>query len=265
MELARVNSLAEAEMRLGRDLVEDLLAGIDGESTLARARALGYDLERPHRVLIVEARRRTTDARLFHDAVQRGVARLLVGSLLLARDSKVYVLADADRPWERLRAVVADDLRGGSCRIGVGGWAARPDEIARSCREARFALRIQGITGAADGVTQFDELGIYRMLAGIEDPGDVERFVRGWLGALLDYDADRHSELVPTLSRYLESGGRYDATSSALGVHRSTLKYRLKRIGEISGHDLSDPDIHFNLHMATRAWHTLAALRGGSP
>jgi DNA-binding PucR family transcriptional regulator len=39
------------------------------------------------------------------------------------------------------------------------------------------------------------------------------------------------------------------------------LKYRLQRIGEISGHDLSDPDTSFNLQLAIRAWHTLAALR----
>jgi DNA-binding PucR family transcriptional regulator len=44
-------------------------------------------------------------------------------------------------------------------------------------------------------------------------------------------------------------------------VHRSTLKYRLQRIKEISGHDLGDPDTSFNLQLATRAWRTLAALR----
>ena len=50
-------------------------------------------------------------------------------------------------------------------------------------------------------------------------------------------------------------------SAKALSVHRSTLKYRLQRIGEISGHDLSDPDTSFNLQLAIRAWHTLAALR----
>ena len=41
----------------------------------------------------------------------------------------------------------------------------------------------------------------------------------------------------------------------------STLKYRLQRIREISGHDLSDPDTLFNLQLATRAWSTLLTLR----
>lgn len=50
----------------------------------------------------------------------------------------------------------------------------------------------------------------------------VERFVRRWLGALLDYDARKGSELTRTLSRYLECGGSYDATAQALALRRST-------------------------------------------
>jgi DNA-binding PucR family transcriptional regulator len=44
-------------------------------------------------------------------------------------------------------------------------------------------------------------------------------------------------------------------------VHRSTLKYRLQRIREISGHNLTDPDTNFNLQLATRAWRTLQTLQ----
>jgi DNA-binding PucR family transcriptional regulator len=45
-------------------------------------------------------------------------------------------------------------------------------------------------------------------------------------------------------------------------VHRSTLKYRLQRIRDLTGFDLSDPETQFNLQLATRAWVTLRALRG---
>jgi len=48
-------------------------------------------------------------------------------------------------------------------------------------------------------------------------------------------------------------------------VHRSTLKYRLRRIREVSGHDLGLPDVQFNLQVATRAWRTLRVLRETSP
>jgi DNA-binding PucR family transcriptional regulator len=99
----------------------------------------------------------------------------------------------------------------------------------------------------------------------VGEPGSVERFVREWLGDLLDYDAAKGSGLVDTLSRYLECGRSYEAATSALAIHRSTLKYRLRRIREISGHDLGDPDTYFNLQLASRAWSTLLALRSDRP
>ena len=106
------------------------------------------------------------------------------------------------------------------------------------------------------GVTAFDELGIYRLLAA-GDGAEAEHFVREWLGVLLDYDAANHTELVPTLWRYYECGGNYDHTAQALVIHRSTLRYRLRRIRQLTGHDLNAVDSRLNLHVATRAWRVM--------
>jgi len=48
-------------------------------------------------------------------------------------------------------------------------------------------------------------------------------------------------------------------------VHRSTVKYRLQRIREVSGLDLNDPNTRFNLQLATRAWQTRQALASSHP
>lgn len=92
----------------------------------------------------------------------------------------------------------------------------------------------------------------------------MERFVQQWLGTLMDYDASHGAQLVTTLTEYLECGGNYDATAKVLSVHRSTLKYRLRRIREVSGYDLGLPDTRFNLQLAARARRTMQALRGPS-
>lgn len=57
-----------------------------------------------------------------------------------------------------------------------------------------------------------------------------------------------------TLTRYFDHGGNYDETARALAVHRSTLRYRLQRIREVSGRRLDDVDSRFNLQVATRIW-----------
>lgn len=262
MELARLRSLAETELRVRRDLVEELLSGTDEESALGRAQALGYDLERRHRVVVVEGRGRSQDEEAFFHAVRRAARDEHIGPLLVARGGAVVVLSDADVDWERFRTAVLTELGGGRCRVGVGGWCQQPRDFPRSYREAQQALKMQRSARGADQVTCFDDLGVYRILCEVEDPAAIERFVRQWLGALLDYDARKHSELVDTLCRYLECGGSYDASAAALSVHRSTLKYLLQRIREISGHDLTDPGTNFNLQLATRAWQTLQSLRG---
>lgn len=74
---------------------------------------------------------------------------------------------------------------------------------------------------------------------------------------LLDYDVAKNSDLVVTLSEHLENGGNHKGSARALHIHRSTLRYRLTRIGEITGRDLHDVDVRFNLHVATRAWRFL--------
>lgn len=263
MELARVRSLAESELRLRRDLVDELLNGTDEDSGLARAMALGYDLQRPHRVVVIEGRGRTCDNDTFFQAVRRAARDEPAGTLLVARGAEVVLLADCEPDWEKLRRSVMHELGGGRARLGVGECCEQVGEFPRSYQQAKLALRLPAQTECDDRAIRFDDLGVYRLLVGIEDLGEVERFVQRWLGKLLEYDAQRNSELVRTLTHYLERGGSYELTAKSLIVHRNTLKYRLQRIRQIGDLELNDPETWFNLQLATRAWSTLGVLRAG--
>jgi sugar diacid utilization regulator/DNA-binding CsgD family transcriptional regulator len=262
MEAARVQSLGESQARARSNLVLDLVAGQDGPAILGRAQALGYDLSRAHRVVTIECGvSGNEEIDVFLHAVARAAAAARVGSLLAARTNHVIVLADTDARWDRFHAGVVAELRGTGCSIGVGARCEGVAEFPRSYRESQLALRIQKAVGGAAHVTVFDDLGVYQVLSAETDMSSMEAFVHDWLGALLDYDAVHGAQLVTTLSEYLESGGSYDTSATALSVHRSTLKYRLRRIREVSGYDLGVPDNQFNLQLATRAWRTLRALR----
>jgi len=80
--------------------------------------------------------------------------------------------------------------------------------------------------------------------------------VESWLGPLIAYDAREAAELTATLEEFLEHHCDLDVTASALGIHRSTLRYRLFRIRELTGYDIQRPDMRSNLLRATRAWRT---------
>jgi sugar diacid utilization regulator len=264
MELSRLRALVESEMRMGRALVDQILDGTEDEpTTIARGQVLGYDLERPHRVVVVEPRPLTFAGEAFFHAVRRTARDLDCGVLVAERRRKVVFLCDTEPDWRTFCEALSDTGEARS-RVGIGGVAERPSGLPRSYREALMALRMQDANESGDQVTRYDDLGIFRMLAAVEPVDDVERYVEQWLGALLDYDERRGADLVGTLSAYLELGRSHEATAKALTVHRSTLKYRLQRIAEISGRDLADPDTAFNLQLAARAWHTLLAIRSGS-
>ena len=261
VELARLRGLADSELRVRRELVQDLLAGTDDETAFQRAEAVGYDLGRPHRVTVVEVTGHADDDLLY--ALRRALREQGLTALAGTLAGSVVLLApDGDTDWEALRQATIDQLGGGHCRMGVGDPCPRPSLLPRSLREAQLALRLQKASGAAESTSVFAELDVLRMLSSVQDLTDIELFTDKWLGTLASYDASKHTHLLDTLSQYLRHGGGYEVTARALSVHRSTLKYRLQRIRELTGYDLADPETHFNLQLATRAWVTLRAMRG---
>ena len=227
---------------------------------LDRAQVLGYDLSRPHRVVLVDAPRNRDDIDLLLHSVSRAARQARIGSLLAPRQGDVVVLADAEASWEEFHQTVAAGLQGAASRIGIGGRYSTTGELPRSYREAQLALQVQRTISGPEQVTMFSDLGVYQLLATCRDMSAVEDFVQQWLGRLTDYDTVHGTQLVLTLSQFLDHGGSYNASATALSVHRNTLKYRLRRIRDVSGYDLSVPDTVFNLQLATRAWRTLQAL-----
>lgn len=259
IELAHMRSLAEVELRLRRDIVEDLLSGTDERSVLLRARGLRYDLGRPHRVVVVDAAGPVDAERLFR-AVRLAARNSGAGSLVVARANSVVLLAHTDVDWARLHTMISGEPGEPACRVGVGGRCDRPRDFPRSYREARFALGLQGQDGRRGGSLCFDDLGVFRLLGPVADAASLRELATGWLDPLLRHDTCRGSEYVETLAVYLEYGGSHEQVASALIVHRSTLKYRLRRIQEITGYDLADHDTRFHLELATRAWRTMRSL-----
>jgi sugar diacid utilization regulator len=278
VELARLRGMADTELRVRRELVHDLLTGTDDESAYRRAEALGYDLGRPHQVAVLEVPDLGPTPEDALHATRRAVRQQQLPCLLGTLTGTVVIVAAAGRPdgaarvdgearvdWEALRAGIVAELDGSRCRMGVGDPCPQPSALPHSLREARLALRLQKASASAARTSVYADLDVLRMLAAVDDLSDVAGFVHKWLGPLAAYDERKHTELVKTLTQYLQHGGGYEATSRALSVHRSTLKYRLQRIRELTGLDLSDPEIHFNLQLATRAHLTLLALGGDGP
>ena len=184
IELARLQNLIETETRLRTNLVLGLVEGADRPAIMNRAQALGYDLGRPHRVMLVDGNH-VDEIDLFFHAVSRAARAVAAGSLLAPRLHDVIVLTGPHVPWDQFRKHVVAELHGGRCRIGVGGQCQTVEEFPRSYREAELALRIQKASGGPEQVTRYDDLGVYKVLAAVNDTASVERFVDERLARLI--------------------------------------------------------------------------------
>ncbi|HZA10728.1 helix-turn-helix domain-containing protein [Mycobacterium sp.] len=252
LELSHKRNLAELELNLRREFVDDLVAGADQEGAYARSEALGHDLRRTHYVVVVQAT--GMPANKLAGAARRAATALHLDQLQ-GRHAGMVVLIVAGRPQpQAFHDALTTALGSPATAVGIGTRCAVPGDIAASFGKACRALNIRLHSSAPAGASAYEELGFYRLVDAAHAAGAAEDFVREWLGVLMEYDAGKHSDLLQTLSSYLECGGNYDESAAVLHIHRSTLRYRLARIAELTGYDLRNADTRFNLHAATRVW-----------
>ncbi|WP_006523838.1 helix-turn-helix domain-containing protein [Desulfoscipio gibsoniae] len=74
------------------------------------------------------------------------------------------------------------------------------------------------------------------------------------IGKLLEYDIKHQTHLVENLHLYFNYGGSIQDAAKAAALTQSGFKYRFKKICEVSGFNLKDPDKRFDLQMALKIW-----------
>lgn len=114
---------------------------------------------------------------------------------------------------------------------------------ARATLEAALALPRPARLASAD------RLAIYRMLGALHRLPDGQRLAREVLQPLLDARPDVRRERVETLRAVLARGSVAEA-AAALGVHRNTVAYRVRRIEAATGWRLADPELRLPLAAA---------------
>ena len=150
----------------------------------------------------------------------------------LIRHAKLY-LPDAD-------AVLA----------GVGRLTQSARCICKSYRQAKAILRLQEAERISTETHFYSEMGLYRILMGIDDTNIVKEFFNATLLPLIEYDQKNNTDLSNTLKSYLELNGSVKMTAEKLYVHRNTINYSLNRIEEILNIDLSNLNTRLNLMVA---------------
>ncbi|MFD0363427.1 PucR family transcriptional regulator [Nocardia sp. GCM10030253] len=163
----------------------------------------------------------------------------------LLPDQQIGVLSF---PSDR-EAAVLKPLRRRGARVGVSPPYEALPETPQALRFARLALA--GLRGRTSGVAQFDDNPLAMLVAAA--PVEAERMVRVRLGPLLALPREERTRLLETLEHWYGSGGSAVETGRRLYVHANTVRYRIRRIEELTGRSLNDPQAVLDLGAAVQA------------
>jgi len=288
LEVAKQRAVEAARLRLQGEFLDDLLAGNfpSEEAFRARARWLGHDLSRPHRVIVLAPDPDGTDG----ERDQRFPTRLGEGgwlaamgaradALALFREGRLVVVLPHESPQDEEDArQVAESIRrevlllsdGARVSAGVGRHHPGLWGFARMYREAERALVVAQTLLGGNCTAAYGELGANRLLGELVSSPELATFYDDHLGKLVEYDRRHNAELQATLEAFFAANSNHVRAARQLHLHRNTLLYRLERIRAILGVDLDDPETRLTLQLAlklkhvARAWRPQHAPRGES-
>ena len=141
---------------------------------------------------------------------------------------------------------------------GVGSAAPSPADLPTSRLTAEWALAVAHDGGGENGVADIAHVRGRAVLVGLLDLAlEVPAFAEGRAQSLLEHDRDRGTSYVLTLRVFLDAHGDIPTAARRLSMHPNSFRYRLRRLQEISGIDMTDPDerlvVAFQLRMLERA------------
>jgi purine catabolism regulator len=188
-------------------------------------------------------------------ALERILESERVGSLVAIRAGLLCAVIDADGvdPIELARKVRGElGGRFGEVRAAASR-AAATHSLRLSFHEARCALeavRLQN--GDAPEVASYTDLGAFQLLLSLQDDDALISYCRGVLGPVEQDEGDYGEELLRSLDVFIEHNGHWEKAANALYCHRHTLRYRIRRVEQLTGRDFSNARDRIEFWLALR-------------
>ena len=248
LELAKARAVAEAERRLKGDLLDQVVRGAVSATDAATSfERLGFDPWAPLSLTVLSSDAGPDRLAL---ACEEVLAREAGPFLCSARqDLVVVVTPPAEGFVARFRAAVAARVPG--IVLAGAGSPVPVDRLSEGLREARYALRVCRTEGRLHA--EFADLGTYRLLLSLQDPGALRAFADSVLAPLDRYDREHGGDLIASLRAFLDRNARWETAAKDLFVHRHTLRYRMRKVEELTGRDLGSARDRMELFLALRA------------
>ncbi|HEY6780098.1 MAG TPA: PucR family transcriptional regulator ligand-binding domain-containing protein [Thermoleophilaceae bacterium] len=255
LELMRQRAMRDTERRLAGDvLAEALTGGLSDDELELRMRPFGLGSEVAVMVFSGDEEGGATAA---EGALERFLADAGVSALVAARERLLCAVVDtaeegdlvalAGRAREALRSEHGE-LRAAASRPAPVG------QLRRSFHEARCALEAVALAnGSSPQVASYRDLGAFQLLLSLQDDEALRLYCDSVLGPLEDASGEYGDELLRSLAAFIEQNGQWEKAARELYCHRHTLRYRIRRVEELTGRDLSNARDRIEFWLALRA------------
>ena len=244
------------DARLEALVVDAVLRGEADDSMQSRASALGWGELADVTFVVGSTPTASGGAVPAVDDLRRAVRQRGVEALAIVQRSRLIAILGGTREAPQVVEAVADCFGPGP--IVLGPTVPHLFAAGRSARAALSGLAAAPAWPDAPRVLESDAVLPERALAG--DPPArrilVDRIHR-------PLSAAGHAPLLQTATAYLEHGGSLEATARVLFVHPNTVRYRLGRISDVTGYDLTTPREGWAVRIAL-ALGRLTATPGGA-
>jgi purine catabolism regulator len=187
--------------------------------------------------------------------LERILEREKVPGLVAIRAGLLCAVVNAEglEPVELTRKVRSElAVRFGEVRAA----ASRPSathSLRLSFHEARCALEAVRLrNGDAPEVASYRDLGSFQLLLALQDDDALSSYCRGVLGPIEEAEGDYGEELVRSLDVFIEHNGHWEKAANALYCHRHTLRYRIRRVEQLTGRDFSSARDRIEFWLALR-------------
>jgi purine catabolism regulator len=254
LELMRQRVMRDTERRLAGDVLAQALTGRLAESEIeSRLRPFGVGEQAAVLVFACD------DPGAAEPDLEAALLESGTGGLVATRERLLCAVVDASGDFDPVglarstrAALVAghggDHVRAAASRTAPVGM------MRRSFHEARCALEATGLAnGAAPEVASYEDLGAFRLLLAVQDDDALRVYTESVLGPLEDGGGEYGDELLRSLEAFIEQNGQWEKAARQLYCHRHTLRYRIKRIEELTGRDLKSARDRIELWLALRA------------
>ncbi|MFE1441452.1 PucR family transcriptional regulator [Streptomyces sp. NPDC058739] len=237
--VAAAHRETSAELTLQREarrsaLVEALFTGVIADRTTLweAARELGLPEHGPYAVAVATATAPGEEPLTGIETALRQSQLASAWRLLPHQQIGVVALTAPDAEQTCVRV-----LRRARARVGLSPGVASLRDVPQALRFARLALA--GLPGTAPGVARFDDNPLAMLVAAA--PAEAAQLVETVLGPVLTLPAAERARLLETLEHWFAAAGSAAEAAGSLFVHPNTVRYRLRRVEELTGRSLADP------------------------